>query len=198
MTTTVRGSTREVSTPDLRPVAKLIAKGDPPQWLVQVLTDFITNPEPASKDAIAVIERMRKATDLLLRYVPGFDDNPRWRVLDVPEALAVLSKIKLALGPKPKSKIGKPANIWRQNCAAIVLEAWKQCRGKAEPYSYQLWEACEEYWKAWGGEPLGERGTPENWKKIVEKAAAKKWPDIEPVFIAAQRAQQANVVELTR
>jgi hypothetical protein len=184
--------------PDLRPVATLIAKGDPPpQWLVDGLEFFITNPDPGPANAIEVIERMQKATDLLLRYLPGFDQLPRgWHVLDVPEAVEVLSQIKFALTlnrPKAKPKTGRPPNIWRQNCAAVVLEAWKQCHGKAEPHSQKLRDACEEYWKAWGGKPLGKTGTPENWRKIIEKAAAMKWPDIEPVFVVFQQMQQELV-----
>jgi hypothetical protein len=179
----------------LHHVARLIAKGDPPEWLIDVLSHFVTNLYPDHDAAgVEIIERMTKATDVLLRYVPGFDHLPRgWQVLDVPEAMAVLSRIKFALTlnrPKPKPPRHRPTNIWRQNCAAIVLEAWKQCHGRPEPHASQLREACEEYWRAWGGEPLSEKGTPENWRRFIEKAAAKKWFDIEPVFLALRQAQR--------
>jgi hypothetical protein len=176
----------------LRHVATLIAKGDPPQWLVDGLKHFAINPAPAPKEAVEVIERMRKATDVLLRYVPLFE-HLDWglRVLDVPKTMAVLSQLKHWLDrAKAKPKTGRPASFEREICAQVVLEAWKQCRGKTEPHSQQLREACEEYWKAWKGKPVGKAGDVENWRRTIERADAKKVTIFEKVFVALR----ANVV----
>src|SRR6516162_5382878 len=101
--------------PSLHHVAKLIAKGDPPQWLVDALEFLISSPEPATKEAVKEIERMRIATDLLLRLVPQKFDDPGWYIIDVPKTLAVLSELKHWLDlAKAKPKTGRPASIERE------------------------------------------------------------------------------------
>ena len=179
--------------PSLHHVAKLIAKGDPPQWLVDALEFLISSPEPATKEAVKEIERMRIATDLLLRLVPQKFDDPGWYIIDVPKTLAVLSDLKHWLDlAKAKPKTGRPASIEREFCAQVILEAWKQCRGKVQPHSQQLREACEEYWKAWKGKPVGKAGDVENWRRTIERASTKKFPWAEPVFVALKEAQRTK------
>jgi len=155
----------------MKHVATIIAKGEPPEWLIQGLEHFMSSPsQPGEgKRGDESIEQMRKATDTLIHLLPGFYNLP-FGVVCPKEVAAILPLLrplkkeldKLALKPKD----GRPPDMTREICAGVVIEAWKLVHGKAQPRSLKLQEACEEYWKAWGGN----ESDPENWRRVIARA----------------------------
>jgi hypothetical protein len=128
----------------MKHVASIIAKGEPPEWLIQGLEHFTVGPDQpgARQRTQKVIEHMRKATDTLMRWLPlyvcvqpGF--RPPKAVADVFPLLPALKR-ELDRAAPIKPKTGRPPDINREICAGVVLEAWKLIRGKAEPRSLKL------------------------------------------------------------
>jgi hypothetical protein len=116
--------------------------------------------------------QMYKAADTLSRMLPVYD----WMIaqeagraqIDVEATLATLETIKtdLAHVMKPSGR-GKPPDTQRDYCAHIVVSLWKLVHGKVNPRSEKLYAACQAYWQASGGGPIGDIS---NWRTYVEKA----------------------------
>jgi hypothetical protein len=146
--------------PTFEDVAKLIAKGNPPEWLMPALdffNGFIGGDPVSAKDrkhSEEIIARMQDAADYLAKFLPLFTRLPLSIRCpdDVATALVVLPKIKkrLAHAVLPKRAGGRHPNDERKLCAAVVVEAWRFIHDKAEPESPKLWTACNEYWQACG------------------------------------------------
>jgi hypothetical protein len=146
--------------PTFEDVAKLIAKGNPPEWLAPALdhfSGFIGSDPVSSKDKKhieEIIARMGDAADYLTKFLPLFTRQHLGLRCpdDVAVALAVLPKIKkrLAHAILPKRAGGQNPNEERKLCAAVVVEAWRVIHGKPQPESLNLWTACNEYWQACG------------------------------------------------
>ena len=166
--------------PAFAEVASIIAKGLPPEWLVLGLEHFsgLLGLDPMTSDEDKQIRKslseMDYAADLLIRRLPLF------AILhagvqcpdDVALALDVLPRIRklLACVAKPPArKGGQHPNTLRKICAAVVVEAWRIIHRKPEPRSVELWEACNKYWQACGGEYRGE--VVDNWRRDAEEAA---------------------------
>jgi len=146
--------------PTFADVAKLIAKGSPPEWLVEGLDFFsgFIGSDPISttrrKELEEIIVRMRDAADYLTKHLPLFTHLSLGLRCpdDVAVALTVLPKIKkrLAHAILPRRGGGRHPSDERKLCAAVVVEAWGVVHGKPEPESPKLWTACNEYWQACG------------------------------------------------
>jgi hypothetical protein len=109
---------------------------------------------------------------------------------DVAVALAVLPKIKQRLAKAmnaPKRAGGQKPNVRRKACAAVVVEAWRIARGKPEPDSRNLWDACDEYWQACGHEPRGQIG--QNWQRDAVDAVAVDHKWIRQILLALRDAK---------
>jgi hypothetical protein len=66
-------------------------------------------------------------------------------------------------------KRGAPKKPGRVTCALIVIEAWAFAHGRLPGANNpKTQEACEEYWRASGGPPIGKEGDPSNWRKTVK------------------------------
>ena len=161
-------------------VASIIAKSEPPPWLMPGLVHFsgFVGGERLSSDKekqlIEISGKMHYAADLLIKKLPEFEHLAMGiQSPDVALALDVLPRIRHMLEHllKPSPRGGGPRpNVLRKTCAAVVVEAWRIIHGKPEPYSAELWEACNEYWQACGGEYRGD--AVDNWKRDVEEAVA--------------------------
>jgi hypothetical protein len=69
-------------------------------------------------------------------------------------------------------KRGAPKRPGRVTCALIVIEAWAFARGNPPgANNAKAREACEDYWRAYGGPPIG-KGDPGNWRKTIKDALA--------------------------
>ena len=69
-------------------------------------------------------------------------------------------------------KRGAPKRPGRITCALIVIEAWDFARGGPPGASNpKAQKACEDYWRAYGGPPIG-KGDPGSWRKTMKDALA--------------------------
>jgi hypothetical protein len=159
-------------------VAEIIAKGDPPEWLVPALETLGQfNPNiPITPELYRQYKRrlrkMQDAVDTLIELFPRFNREfdgltsaqaPVFQGFE--ESLAQLRDWLAAIGDNDKGRRPHPG---RELCADLVVHFWKRVHGKAEPRSDKLYLACEEFWVAVGGEPSGDI---DSWRRMVEKAA---------------------------
>jgi hypothetical protein len=154
-------------------VARNIAKADPPLWLLVGLTHFSagigSDKAKYRQQFDRIVGDMSDAVNVLLEWLPiyrqlGFGAQcPD----EIKVALAILPKIKAELdqlGSPPH----RPKNANREICAAVVVEASRLLHGNVARRSEQLYEACNDYWRACGGDEIGETGDRLNWRRAVE------------------------------
>jgi len=162
-------------------VARMIANGPPPYWLLCLLTHFgksigtdISSKEMAEfKDEI---DRMRNAAATLQRLLPAF-----WFMgqgvqpsKDFVMVLKGLPGVRKELERLSERQSYRTADANRAVCAAVVVEAWSHIRGEKVRSGKLIYEACEAYWVACGGEPMGLKGSVEGiWRRRV--ADADEW-----------------------
>lgn len=167
-------------------VARSIAKGNPPEWLVIGLTHFSsgisvdTSKERRSFDK--QIEQMQDAIHVLMTRLPAWAHLGYGHKCPEHVALAfyALPRLKKDLDRVTKKGLGRPADVRREVCAAVVLEAWKIIRSKAEPHSLYLRQACCDYWQGCGGE----QDDPDNWRRHIERALTVDHSWISQVLLA--------------
>jgi hypothetical protein len=181
--------------PTFPEVAKLIAKGPPPDWLVEGLEGFseFVGGDPVSskgkKQGRMKIALAYDATDRLIKFLPLAFSRLPYGVRypdEVAIALSVLPKIKERLAKAmnaPRRRGGQNPNVPRKVCADVVIEAWRIVRGNPEPESHQLWTACNEYWQACDREYRG--SDVDTWRSDCRDAVANnrgEW--IRQIFLA--------------
>jgi hypothetical protein len=158
-------------------VARLIAKGDPPTWLVAGLEHFSQwiGVEISAEDRRSferTVEQMQASITYLMRWLPiyvhaGYGEKcPD----DIALALYVLPKVKAHLDLLPDDRVGRRPNVQREICAALVIESWRLIRDKVRPRSDELMRACRDYWIACGGKGRGREDDLDNWQRDVERA----------------------------
>src|SRR5262249_59300128 len=101
--------------------------------------------------------------------------------------LYALPRLKADLDRLRKKSVGRPPDTQREICAAVVVEAWKLTRGKAEPHSLHLRKACSDYWLACGGKHVGE-DDPDNCRRPIERALAVDHSWISQILLAVQNS----------
>jgi hypothetical protein len=186
-----------VETPDHKfdGVARIIAKGDPPDWLVLCLEHFsggigvdLSKEDGRSFDTR--IKRMQDAVHVLMNGLPMWAHRPYG--LQCPKHVAVvldaLPRIKKDLDRLAKKQIGRRPDTQREVCAAVVIEAWKLLHGRAKPRSDEFLGACRDYWRACGGKLRGEIDDLENWRRDVERALATDHSWVNQFLVAVQNA----------
>jgi hypothetical protein len=100
---------------------------------------------------------------------------------DAATAIAALTEIKNSLDRlvnQPGRGGGPRPYVQRKVCAAVVVEAWALLRGKAQPRSPKLYNACNEYWQA-----CGHKYRSESWRKDVEDAISEPQEWVRDVLI---------------
>jgi hypothetical protein len=173
-------------------VARTIAQGDPPKWLLVGLTQFSpgVGDDISDVDIKPVIEQMQSATDTLIKWLPIF----RYLGFGMPcpeevtVALHVLPQIKEDLDRLAKRRMGRKPDAQRDMCAAVVAMAWKLLHGKVEPQSLRLQQACGEYWRACGGKQIGGWDEPENWRRPIERTLTLDFSWVEDFLVAVQKS----------
>jgi|SRR5437660_1525359 hypothetical protein len=174
-------------------VARSIAKGDPPDWLVLGLQHF------SGGIGVDVSKKDRRSFDTILKQMQGAVHTlttwlPAWVNLgygyQCPEHVALmlyaLPLMKKDLDIHAKKRIGRRSNTQQEICAAVIMEAWKLLHGKAEPQSLKLQQACSDYWQACGGKQIGGWNEPENWRRPIERALAFDHSWINRILVAVQ------------
>jgi len=163
-------------------VARIIAKGEPPEWLAPQLATFSPavsavqiTPEVRQRYKKR-LRRMQEAVATMIELFPLFDrsDDPRFdhapMVGDINESLL---NLRDWLEQFARSGKGRRPHFGRELCADLIVHYWRKCHGRAEPRSDKAYEACEEYWRACGGEPSSDI---QNWRKMVQDASARPEP----------------------
>jgi hypothetical protein len=166
---------------DFVKVARRIAKDEPPLWLLVGLTHFSADigndTSEHTQFAKEIIGQMSDAATVLLRWLPVFGSGAYG--VQCPEhvraVLALLPRIKAHLDWLSKPHIGRPKDERRDVCAAVVVEAWQLLHGKVQRRSEELYEVCNDYWRACGGEEIGETGDLLNWRRAVKATENAEW-----------------------
>jgi hypothetical protein len=175
----------------LASVARLISD-PPPEWLVEGLEHFSSDlgreqTPDKRRQYDELLKEAHDATETLIKLLPFFHHLP-WGVQcpdEVTVALGVLPRIKELLRRYAEmERKGRPRSAQRDICAAVIVEAWKIIHGRYEPRSGKLQEACNEYWRACGGEPIGETEDIDNWRRPAERAATGEQEWIRKVLMA--------------
>src|SRR5260370_15434937 len=118
--------------PKFADVARSIAKGDPPKWLVLGLTQFsggIGNKVSDEDRRLfeTQIKRMHGAADTLIKWLPIWGNFPYG--IQCPEDVAVvldaLPRIKKDLDRLDRKQIGRTPDAQREICAAVLVEDWQ-------------------------------------------------------------------------
>jgi hypothetical protein len=161
-------------------VAEIIAKGEPPEWLVSALTTLgAINPNAEITPAIVRqykrrLSKMQEAVDTLIELFPMFNREfdgmtsaqaPVFQGFE--ESLGQLQSWLAAIGDNDRGRRPHPG---KELCADIVVNFWKRIHGKASPRSDHCYLACEEFWRACGGAPSGDI---QNWRRMVELASTR-------------------------
>ena len=175
-----------MTNPTFADVARTIAKGKPPEWLIKALEQ--------RGEAISVetdqslrhcIEQMYNATTMLMKLLPAFELMPLGAVHNfrvIQDALPLLKKDLERTNRKlPANRM---PNIQREICAAVVVESWAIIHGKPEPRSSKLEQACADYWQACRGETVD----PANWRLTIQRALKNDHKWVRQVLLAAQKA----------
>ena len=171
-------------------VARTIAKGEPPTWLLIGLTHFSGGIGAGSAEEYErYFKRMCEAAEVLQQYLPAFKDLPYGIgtpqvVTTVLTALPSLRR-ELELGLRQK-QTGRRPNVRRKICAAVVVEVWRLIHGKVGPRSEDVQQACNEYWRACGCKEIGSEGDIENWRRPLELGLASDHEWIRSVLLAVQ------------
>jgi hypothetical protein len=119
-----------------------------------------------------IVGRMQDAAHVLMTWLPIYQHAgyhlscPK----EVTVVLGVLPEIKKDLDRLAKKQIGRPPNVRREICAAVVVEAWKLIHGRPNARTERLYEACRDYWWTCGGKERGKWDDPQNWRRTVETA----------------------------
>jgi hypothetical protein len=176
-------------------VARSIAKGNPPKWLLVGLTHFsggigVEIPKKDRRSFDTQIKRMQDAVHTLMTWLPMWGNLGYG--LKCPEHVALmlyaLPRVRKDLDRLGKKQIGRRPETQQEICAAVVIEAWKLLHGKAEPRSDQLLQACSDYWRACGGKQRGEWDDLDNWRRDVERALATNHLWINQILQAVQNS----------
>jgi hypothetical protein len=163
--------------PNIHSVARDIAKGERPGWLVlglEQFSDFVGGRPTTPRFPVA---HVHDAAATLIKFLPVYLHLPAGGKLtghshaDVVTTLKVLQTIKAELGRLIRRQRGRPKNVRYEVCAAVVVEAWKLIHESVNPESPDVLTACNDYWFAYCGEYRGNDIL--NWVRDTRLVAAK-------------------------
>jgi hypothetical protein len=174
-------------------VARIIAKGNPPEWLPIALGHFSPGIGEDLGDYNWLIEKTVHAIDDLLFVLPVFEHlgfGFAGEHKDARTVLALLPGIKKDFERGLRQGTGRKPDTVRAHCAAVMIEAWKQSHdGRVEPHSKEFRQACGEYWIACGGKKIGAKqgNWLANWRRPIEDAVAMDQKYIRKIISAIVR-----------
>ena len=159
--------------PTLEEVAALLCLGPPPSWVIDKLRQNRplvgfrtgTDNDDVELQLYASALYLRDWLPMYVRAAEMIGEQYPPCVDEVTTALEVLIPI-LAKDIHPPTD-GRPVDLRLRLCAAVCLGIWREVRGREQPYSPKLWEACEAYWVACG-HPLNPSGNVKRWERLLE------------------------------
>jgi hypothetical protein len=173
--------------PTFGDVARIIAKGSPPDWLVRGLEEFspFFRLPKGDTDDLKIEKNMLAAARYLDRWLPMYirQSDPPWNFEYSAEAeaaeslsIALFEMIRLLeedINAVPRRVGGPNPDRRRPICAGVIGEAYRLIHEQLEPYSQHLQQACEYYWQACGNEPTGQYGYRRNWERFLKEYVAR-------------------------
>jgi len=165
--------------PTLDDVAKLIAKGPPPEWLSPALGFFsnmikdsgITSDQ--RKEFADEIDRLKNAIKTLRRLLPVFlvlplGERPELNrgPVDVLVVLDALPRIERLLEVNLRPEKRTP-DFYRKFCCAVILEATRLIHPEVQHRSKETYLAYNAYWEACGNQAIIEN---RNWDRSINRA----------------------------
>jgi len=177
-------------------VARDIAGGEPPQWLVQALEELARNVaiaglseagDPSRAELRSRFQRVRTAAENLERALDAIGDGYLWMTPNNLDSLrtargGVRTAIEFCDGTLKRIPSGggrerarrQAGPTARVTCAIIIAEAWTTVHGQLRGgHNERIGEICMKYWLACGGPPIGRAskgGGPNNWRRPMEQA----------------------------
>jgi hypothetical protein len=166
--------------PTLAEVARMLAEGDPPEWLIQTLEEFKLLIKWAEDDDTVERNLLRCAKYLEL-YLPMYEDLERFG-FETPPCVDTTTQCLADLIPfltkeVAQSSSGDPR---RRLCAAVCVESYRLLHDdQLKPHSLDLRQACEDLWQACGNPTTqtakgAAKGSDvrDNWRRSLEHAAS--------------------------
>jgi hypothetical protein len=157
-------------------VAKQLANGAPPDWLLPHLRkwrEIIGNPaEPDNEVERRLFAAAKYLEDWLPMYARAADKlGVEYPACIDSTMLALEELVPFLASEVDQPKNSRPPDGKRRLCAAVCLEIWRKLRGSVQPYSPNLWAACEAYWQACGHDQTSTTGRLKNWEPFLVWAA---------------------------
>ena len=182
-------------------IARDIAGGEPPAWLVQALEELARQVaiaglseegDPKRAELRSRFVRVKTAAKKMDHTLDAIHDGFLWMTFDdldnrrtIRGALRtatelcdrVLKKIPARGGrTRARRQAGPTARVI---CAFIVIEAWAIVHGKPlrGGHNGRIGEICMKYWRACGGPAIGKGSKgegPNNWRRPMEEAHSDK------------------------
>jgi len=163
---------------NLHDVAKRLADGDPPQWLVQALEEFADLiRQPRSDPETDTIERkLDRYAEYIQRWLPLYlrlEDYGFQVPTCVHDLDGHLEELRQHLAKElTHSTNGDPR---RKLCAAVCAESRRFLHGHVELHSLNLRQACEDLWQACDNPTTAKAvgaDARDNWRRCLEDVAA--------------------------
>ena len=140
--------------PTLEEVAARLCDGAPPDWVIARLRQnrqLIGYRAGTDNDDVErlLLESALHLRDWLPMYVRAaemVDEEYPVCIDDVTTELEKLIPFLAREVNQPKG--GRPSDMRLRLCAAVCMGIWREVRGTEQPYSPNLWAACEAYWVA--------------------------------------------------
>jgi hypothetical protein len=186
--------------PTLDDVAKLIARGPPPEWLSPALGFFsnmirdsgITSDQ--RKEHADEIDRLKNAINTLRRLLPlflvlPFGERPELNrgPVDVLVVLDALPRIERLLEVNLRPEKRTP-DFNRKCCCAVILEAARLIQPEVQHRSKETYLAYNAYWKACGNQAIVEN---RNWDRSINRALEADNAWIREIFQQLQTLRMA-------
>jgi hypothetical protein len=160
-------------------VARAIAGGDPPRWLIDELLERFGDPMTKLSMPEPSPATQRKALEEILKHIQRIKAKTKIDSIDLLTSLELSelaermeSETQAALAghkPKRQGRYAPTGMTAATECAVIVCELWEKCRGKWPTNNAESRRACAELYAEIGGGPTKE-DKDGFWRKPLQEA----------------------------
>ena len=178
-------------------VARSIARGPPPEWLMPCLQLFRNDlsiksnlpPDYVRYHFRGRLERMLQAIEVLEKDLPIFLALPfgfRNKSAEIIYGSLPGFKSDLEAAIRGTRQLGRKRNMDEGVCVAVIWECWKGIHGEVQPRSDAFKQACDDYWQACGHDS---KGDVKNWRRVINRASASDYNWVSLILSAVQNAE---------